>query len=261
MHSTQTFSMAIEIFGVIVQIAILALLIVKRLAHKFPALTATMVFFIVRSALTYSVQHYTTYMLSKVPRATWVNIFQGINIAEDVLQAAIVIELLLWLVPALSAWRRRIWWQLATGAVIAIGFVATTLHYLGYSLTPDLVRRGATIKDIFLANSHIALVVLTSELVILSALAVISMRNEGGTPAQWLASKFGLGWGIFGSVNLITLAVGHYALRTADRSLLQNMQYVVIGSYVLMMVLWISALLLYKTAPATPATTSESATA
>jgi|GEM_PF-1869388 len=250
MTNHQTLSQIVEIFGVVMQILILALLIWRRLALKFPALGLTMIFFLLRSSLNYSAQHYTAALKTLTP-ATWTKIILGFNIAEDALQAAIIVELALWLVPVLGAWRKRIWWQLAVGTAVVAGFVGVSLYELGYWPNAMTTAHNVPMRTLVLLDTHVALVALTAALVLLAALAVVAMAQAETpvtdvTPIQKLASRFALGWGVFGTVNLTGLSVGHYAMKTMNMNLWTGMQFTVIGSYVLMMLLWVVSLLMYR---------------
>jgi len=240
MNSHQMLSQIIELFGFVMQLAILAMLIVRRQALKFPAFGLTLIFFLLRAVLYYTAGHYPA-VVKALTTAQWGQIILGLSTTEDALQVAIVVELLWWLVPALNAWRSRIYWQLAVGAMVGVGFIAVMLKYLGY-WPGATVGHGASTRTLLLMNGHVGLVSLTAELLILAALAAVS----GETKVQALGSKLALGWGLFGSVNLIGLAVGHYAMRTANAMLWERTQYVVIGAYVLMLVLWLVGLIVFS---------------
>jgi hypothetical protein len=249
MNGHQTISQVIELFGVVMQLAILVLLLVRRQGLRFPAFSLMLLFFLLRSGLIYFVSNYAARFPS-ITQLMWSHVGLGLSIAEDALQAAIVIELWCWLLPALRAWRLRVWWKLAVGAAIAGGFLWVMLQELGYWPTAEMMQRVSK-PTLVLLNTHIGLVALTTELLLLAALAVVALGAPDSpetdvTPVRLLAAKFALGWGVFASVNLIGLAVGHYAARTRDAALSEHMQYTVIGAYVLMMVLWLVSIIQFS---------------
>ena len=244
-HST--LNMVIEISGLLLQAAIIALLLVRRQVGRFPAFTLIMVFFVLRSLLFYSAGHYPDLLKSLSPEQ-WTRLITGFSIAATALQAAVVTELVWWLLPALSAWQQRSWWKLSLGAVVAICFAGIMLVQLGY--WPGTLAMGHGGGMMMLSNAGVLMFALTAELLVLSALAAVATV----TVAQGLATKLALGWGIYGSISLIGQAVQRYAMQNSNSDLAMRMQYLRVLAYVLMLLLWMAALVFFAEPKPQPAT-------
>jgi hypothetical protein len=242
MNNQQTLSQIIEISGAILQIAIIVLLLLRRQVGRFPAFTAILFFYLLRATLYFSVSRYADH-LKFITAVQWNHIVIGFSIADAALQVAVLTELALWLVPMLGAWRQRSWLRLGIGAAVAIGFAAVMLYKLGYWPSTSPIPHAVS-GQLLLLNSHVALAALLSELLLLAALATVA-PNLLRTPTQSLAKKLALGWGIYGSVNLLGLAVGHYAMEHGNAALWTHMQYIAVGGYLLMQVLWLLSLLIF----------------